>query len=87
MQIKQQEVLDIIAKPVIEASLPPYFHVNTTSRACLKQDVLQGVNGTIFAYGQTGCGRVGFCARVLEKESSCQRQWQNLHHHGRCFEL
>ncbi|CAJ1433925.1 unnamed protein product [Effrenium voratum] len=38
MDTKQQDVLDIVARPVVE-------------------DVLKGVNGTIFAYGQTGSGK------------------------------
>mmetsp|Transcript_39791 Transcript_39791/g.76208 ORF Transcript_39791/g.76208 Transcript_39791/m.76208 type:complete len:908 (-) Transcript_39791:68-2791(-) len=38
MKINQEQVFDVVAKPVIE-------------------DVLRGINGTIFAYGQTGSGK------------------------------
>eukprot|EP00440_Ansanella_granifera_P042838 gb/GFBE01046443.1/.p1 GENE.gb/GFBE01046443.1/~~gb/GFBE01046443.1/.p1 ORF type:complete len:819 (+),score=212.23 gb/GFBE01046443.1/:1-2457(+) len=38
MKVSQDDVLNLVAKPVIE-------------------DVLKGVNGTIFAYGQTGSGK------------------------------
>jgi len=38
MKATQEQVFDVVAKPVIE-------------------DVLRGINGTIFAYGQTGSGK------------------------------
>ena len=38
MDITQDKVFDVVAKPVIE-------------------DVMQGINGTIFAYGQSGSGK------------------------------
>lgn len=38
MKVSQEQVFDVVAKPVIE-------------------DVLSGINGTIFAYGQTGSGK------------------------------
>ena len=51
MQVKQQDVLEAVARPVIQ-------ELGVSCR-CIKlhcgvQDVLNGVNGTIFAYGQTG---------------------------------
>lgn len=66
MQIKQQEVLDAVARPVIQEPLPMQVEPVCANKIKIDQegtcnamqlwaeDVLNGVNGTIFAYGQTG---------------------------------
>jgi hypothetical protein len=46
---------------------------NTACRP-LVDSVLRGFNGTIFAYGQTGCGKVSCMERLGNKNSERMRE-------------
>lgn len=54
METRQAEIYEDAAKPIVEGWT--LYILNFLSKRLLA-DVLQGYNGTIFAYGQTSSGK------------------------------
>lgn len=54
MDSLQEDVYNFAAKPVIESI---YSLFGKTLNKIVKSGVLQGFNGTVFAYGQTSSGK------------------------------
>ena len=91
----QEEVFNLVAKPVIDDVVSlAYLSPNMTVRrcwgpvCCCFSKVIEGINGTIFAYGPipnffSEDSFQGWSTPPACMISRSDGQWQNLYHHWR----
>ncbi|KAJ9549856.1 hypothetical protein OSB04_022399 [Centaurea solstitialis] len=79
----QKRVYEVVAKPVVEVRNTRYrlchnhhfydiFAVDNVSFFFLRQSVLDGYNGTVMAYGQTGTGKTYTLGRLGDEDTSAR---------------
>ncbi|WVZ09412.1 hypothetical protein V8G54_013942 [Vigna mungo] len=68
----QKRVYEVVARPVVEVGIHPTVVCVQTLWSFDDQSVLDGYNGTIMAYGQTGTGKTYTLGRLGEEDNAAR---------------